>query len=123
MAVLAVTSVAAQDNWTEMPLPNKYFGIWRIDSSNSSRNDVTITGQYIVDGSFSMQIVKAYSSNGIYKVITTANSYFQCHFIKDRVGGIGNGGISINDIGRQLYASMEDALKCPIPVQLDKGYK
>jgi hypothetical protein len=123
IVIFAMTSAAAQDEWTEMPLPQKYFGIWKVNSRTSSRNDVTISGQYIVDGSFSMQIVKGYYNNGTYKVITTANGYFQSHFIKDRVGGLGNGGISINDIGRQLYTSMEEALKCPIPNQLDSGYR
>lgn len=110
-------------NWQEISLPSKYFGTWRISSSNSSRNDVAINSQYVKDGAMNKKIVKSYYHEGVYKIIVTYNNYYSSYFIKDRVGGIGGGGIYINSTVEQAFRSEQDAYNFGIPTKLDSGFK
>ena len=112
-----------QSEWQELTLPDKYFGVWKIYSRESSRNDVEINSQSIMDGLVNMKIIRTYYRDGVYKVMTTLNNYYQVHYIKDRVGGIGNGGIYINSTNSQAFRSEAEAFDLKIPAQLDSGYR
>lgn len=110
-------------NWQETPLPSKYFGVWRIYATNASRNDVAINSQYVKDGMMNQKIIASYYYDGVYKIITTYNNYFASYFIKDRVGGIGDGGIYINSTVAQAFRTQEEAFAMGIPDKFDSGFR
>lgn len=109
--------------WVEAVLPNIYFGRWKIYSRNASKNDVTISNSNVLMGAMNTQIYRTYVRDGVYKVITTYNNYYQCHFLKERQGGIGGGGIYIIDIDGG-YRSFDQANNVPLEgQQFDQGFR
>ena len=121
----AETKVASAQtfNWQETVVPGKLFGKWKISSRVSSRNDVSINGQYVIDGAMTKKIVRTYYYDGVYKIITTYNNYFTSYFVKERIGGYKDGGIYINSPVRQAFRSEQEAYNLNEPERYDMGYK
>ncbi|MCB0496265.1 MAG: RICIN domain-containing protein [Cyclobacteriaceae bacterium] len=115
----------ANSSWSEASLPSQFYGNWKIFSRSSSRNDVKISGTNIMDGLVNMRIVKTYYKDGVYKVITTLNNYYQCHYFKIRNGGYtGNGkGIYLNSTNSHAFTTFQQAMNVPLPSSLDEGYR
>ena len=119
----AAKSQQPESGWVETGLPTKYFGTWRLYSPGASKNDVTISSRNIMMGRMNTQIYRTYFKDGVYKVVTTLNNYYQVHFIKDRQGGIGDGGIYIIDIDKG-YRSVDEANNTPLEGQkFDQGFR
>jgi hypothetical protein len=121
----AATKVASAKtfNWQKTTVPSKLFGKWRISSRVSSRNDVSINGQYVIDGAMTQKIVRTYYYEGVYKIITTYNNYFSSYFVKERIGGYQGGGIYINSTVRQGFRSEQEAYQLNEPDRYDMGSK
>ncbi len=112
-----------ESGWVETVLPSNYFGRWQIYSSSATKNDVTISSSNVLMGAMNTQVYRTYVLNGVYKVITTYNDYYQCHFLKERQGGIGDGGIYIINISGG-FRSFDQANSVPVEgQQFDQGYR
>jgi len=110
-------------DWQLTTLPRSYFAKWKISSRVSSRNDVSINAQYIIDGAMKKRIVSTYVHDGVYKIITTYNNYFASYFVKERVGGFQGGGIYINSTVSHGFRSEKEAYALDEPERYDMGYK
>lgn len=120
-------TAAAAPAWQQISaIPSKYHGVWKIFSRMSKRNDVTISRTNIMSGRVDMKILKVYHRDGVYKVITTLNNYYQTHFFKDRSGGYtgkDKKGIYINSTNRQAFRTFQEADALALPSKLDEGYR